>query len=463
MIERELPKKSIAFILLISLVLILTIGIYFKVDIQILLLIGLAFTIFLILRMGYDFEEVLVEMRKGIDRAFPALIIFLLIGTLIGSFVSGGVVPSIVYYGLKLINVKWFLPIGLIVCSMTSLATGTSWGTSGTVGVAFMAMGISLGIPAPIVAGMVVSGAFFGDKLSPLSDTTNLAAVSAGTSLYRHIKSMLYTTVPAYIISLVLYTFIGFKYSGSEAIDSNMVNTILDTLDKTFNINLFMLIPIIVVLFLSIKKVNSIIALGIGTIFGVLFSVLFQGNNLGDALNVLNTGYVGHTGVEFVDTLLNRGGIQSMMWTFSLSFIALSLGALLEGFGFLTVIIKGILVKVKSIGSLSVLVIGSCIFSNIVMGEIYLSIILNGSIYKKEFEERNLDPSMLSRYLEEGGTLTGALIPWSTAGAFVSGVLGVSALSYAPFALLNLINPLVSIVFSYLGIAVIKKENKKTI
>lgn len=459
MIKNNMANKKTSFALLISLVLILAIGIYNKIDIQILLLLGLSLTIFIIMRMGHSIDEILNEMKKGIDRAFPALCIFLLIGTLIGSFIISGVVPTIVYYGLKLINVKWFLPVGLIICSLTSLATGTSWGTCGTVGVAFMAMGISLGIPAPVVAGVVVSGAFFGDKLSPLSDTTNLAAVSAGTTLYKHIKSMLYTTIPAYILSLIGYTILGFKYSGNGEVDSKLVETILETLDKTFNINLLMLIPIIVVLILSVKKVNSIIALSVGTGLGVIFAVFFQEASIGQALNVLNIGYVGNTGVEVVDTLLNRGGIQSMMWTFSLSFIALSLGSLLEGFGFLEVIIKEVLIKVKSVGSMATLVIGTSIFSNIVMGEIYLSIILNGSIYKKDFKERGLDPCMLSRYLEEGGTLTGPLVPWSTAGAFVSGVLGVSTLAYAPFALLNLINPIVSIIFSYLGIGVIK--NKK--
>lgn len=425
---QSLPKKSTSFFLVFSLIGILILGIIFKVDIRVLLILGLSLTVMVIYKMGNKITEIIDNMQVGIKRAFPALCIFILIGMLIGAFVQSGVIPSIVYYGLNLINVNWFLPIGLIVCSITSLATGTSWGTCGTVGVAFMAMGISLGIPAPIVAGMVVSGAFFGDKISPLSDTTNLAAVSAGTSLYKHIKSMLYTTAPAYILTLIIYTIIGINYSTNNNINNSLINDILTTLHSNFNINIFMLVPIFVVLFLSIKKINSIVALAIGT------------------------------GVEFVDNLLNRGGIQSMMWTFSLSFIALCLGSLLEVYGFLQAILKGLISNVKRLGSLAVLVITSCIFTNLIMGEIYLSIILNGSMFKKIFEDKKIDNSMLSRYLEEGGTLTGGLIPWSTAGAFVSGALGVSAFAYAPFAFLNILNPIISIIFSYLGIGVIKTK-----
>ncbi|MEG1481365.1 Na+/H+ antiporter NhaC [Clostridium sp.] len=456
--DNILPKKKNAFILLIILVAILAVGIMNEVDIRVLLLLDLIVTTIFILSSGYKFEVVLDKMKDGVIRAFPALLIFLLIGALIGTFIQSGVVPTLVYYGLNLIGGKFFLPLGLIVCSITSIATGTSWGTCGTVGVALMAIGTGLGIPAPIIAGMVVSGAFFGDKMSPLSDTTNLAAVSAGTDLYKHIKSMMYTTIPSYILSFIGFTLLGIKYTSGSNINTDSVNDITNSIHNIFNINIWMLVPIVVVLVLSIKKVDAIIALTVGVLCGVLFSILFQGNNIVDALNVLNNGYVSNTGIDFVDTLLTRGGIQSMMNTFSLSFIALILGSLLETFGYLEVIIKDVVKKVKSVGGLIALVIGTTFFTNIIMGEIYLAIILNGSIYKKKFEERGLDNSMLSRTLEEGGTLTGALIPWTTAGAFVSGVLGVSAISYAPYALLNLINPILAIIFAFMGIGVIKRK-----
>lgn len=457
MFKRQ-PSKLESLMLMIVLILILSIGIsVIKVDIQVLLLIGLAVTIAVTMKMGYTFEEVVKRMKAGIHRAFPALCIFILIGALIGTWIQAGIVPTLVYYGLNIISVKFFLPIGLLVCSITSLATGTSWGTCGTIGVAFMAMGLSLGIPAPIVAGMIVSGAFFGDKISPLSDTTNLAALSCDTDLYTHIKSMLYTTIPSYLIAIIGFTFLGFKYSDG-ALNTEMVNEIIMALSNNFNINIVLFIPVIVVMYLSMKKVDAIISIGIGVALGVIFSVIMQGNGIGEALNSINYGYKSNTGLQLIDELLTRGGIQSMMWTFSLSFIALALGSVLEGFGFLQVLLKEVITKVKRVGSLAVLVISSSFFTNIVMCEIYLSIILNGSIYKDTFKERGLDESMLSRLLEEGSTLTGALIPWTTAGAFISGVLGVSVLEYAPYALLNIINPIISIIFAYLGIAVIRKK-----
>ena len=455
--EKTMVSKKTALILLAILIVLLSVGIsVFNVNIQVLLLLGLMITIIFILKMGHSFDDVILKMKIGIERAFPALCIFILIGGLIGTWIQAGVVPTLIYYGFKLINVKFFLPVGLIVCSITSLATGTSWGTCGTVGVAFMAMGVGLGIPAPITAGMVVSGAFFGDKMSPLSDTTNLAAITVETDLYKHIKAMLYTTIPAYILSLIGFTLIGLKYSSNSNLNISMVNEMNTSILKTFTINPLVLIPVFLVLILSIKKVNAIVALSIGVVVGVIVSILIQGNSIESALNALNIGYVSNSGVKFVDDLLTRGGIQSMMSTFSLSFIALSLGALLEAYGFLEAIISLLIGKIKRVGSLVFLVIGTSFITNIIMCEIYLSIILNGSLYKKTFKDRGLKACMLSRLVEEGGTLTGALIPWTTAGAFVSGVLGVSAFQYAPYALLNLINPILSIVFAYFGIAVLK-------
>ena len=458
--EKKLPSKKSAAFLLLSLVLILAIGMINKVDIKILLLIGMGVTIFVTSRAGHSFKDILEEMKGGIVRAFPAMCIFILIGALIGSWIQAGIIQTLVYYGLNIISAKYFLPIGLIVCSITSVATGTSWGTAGTVGVAFMAMGEGLGIPAPLTAGMIVSGAFFGDKLSPLSDTTNLAAATAGADLYKHIKSMLSTTIPSYIISLIAFYFLGLKYSVDTAIDNDIVHQITTTLSKDFNLSLLLLIPVFVVLILSIFKVDAIIALGAGAFLGVIFAVIFQDSSIASSLNVLSTGYVSHTGVHAVDVLLTRGGIMSMMSTFALSFIALALGSVLEKYGYLDVIINLILEKIKSLGSLVALTIGTCLLTNVIMGEVYLAIIVNGSIYKKEYEKRGLDNSMLSRVIEEGGTLTGPLVPWTTAGAFVSGVLGVPTFAYLPYALLNIINPIISIIFTYLGIAISMKKKE---
>lgn len=458
---KKLPEFSASIFVLLSIVAILIVGIMvLGVDIHVLLILGLVVTVIVSFRLGYTFDDLMEGMKTSIGRAMTALLIFILIGAIIGSWITAGTVPALIYYGLKFLTPKFFLPIGLILCSITSLCTGTSWGTAGTIGIALMGMGMGLGIPAPIVAGMIVSGAFFGDKMSPISDTTNLAAVSAGADLYDHIKAMLYTTVPSYIIALILYTIIGFKYASGTG-DTGDILLIQDTLKSTFNLNPIVILPMIVLLVLSLKKVNAVIAMVLGSATGLIVAMIFQGIGLGEALSSINYGYTAASGVNLVDNLLMRGGIQSMMWTFSLSFIALCLGGVLEQVGYLKVLIAGVLKKIKSVGGLVTTVIATTILGNAAMGEIYLGIILNGSLYKEAFDQRGLKRSMLSRTLEEGGTLTGALIPWTTAGAFMAATLGVPTVEYAKYAFLSLINPIVAIVFAFLGVFVLWEDKDK--
>lgn len=449
------PSFGAALLVFLGIVAILIVGILvLKVDLHILLILGIVLAGSVASLQGYKMDDLIDAMKVGVDRALGAMLIFILIGAVIGSWIQSGTVPAMIYYGIKVLSPAIFLPTGLIICSITSMSTGTSWGATGTVGLAMMGMGVSMGIPAPVVAGMVVSGAFFGDKMSPISDTTNLSAASAGTELYAHIGAMSYTTIPSYIISLVLYGFIGLKYSSAANFDHGQLILIQETLLDNFNMNPVVILPMLVVLVLSILKVNALLAMVSGVFSGTAIAVLFQGSSLSEALTAINYGYSKATGLEIVDKLILRGGIQWMMWTFSLAFIALCLGGLLDECGFLKVLVSKVASKAKSVGSLTALVIFTCLAGNALMGEIYLSIILNGSLYRKEFEKRGLQNRMLSRLLEEGGTLTGPLIPWTTAGAFVSGVLGVSTMAYLPFAFLNLINPILSIIFSYMGIAI---------
>ena len=453
------PSCLDSIVVLLGIVSILMTGIFIlHVDIHVLLILGLILTCLVSYKCGYSLDEMIDGMKLSVSRAMGALIIFILIGMIIATWIQCGTVPALIYYGLKILSPKYFLPAGLIICSIVSLGTGTSWGTIGTIGLAMMGMGTSLGMPAPVVAGMVVSGAFFGDKMSPISDTTNLSAVSAGTDLYKHIKGMLYTTIPSYIISLGIYTYIGKGFYVGASSDFSQIELIQDVLSHKFNLNPIVILPMVIVLVLNIMKISSIPTMVIGTVLGGIFAVVFQCEHITSVLNVVNYGYTDKTGIELIDKLLIRGGIQNMMWTFSLSFIALCLGGVLEKAGFIEVIIEKIIKKVKSTGSLVALVITSCTLANASMGEIYLSVILNGSLYKSIFEERGFENNMLSRVLEEGATLTGALIPWTTAGAFISSTLGVSTFAYAPYALLNIINPILSIVLSYLGIFVFMKD-----
>ncbi|MFA5576161.1 MAG: Na+/H+ antiporter NhaC [Tissierellaceae bacterium] len=453
--QKRHPSFILSLFVILSVIAILIFGIILlDADIHVLLILALTLSCIVSFKLGYSFDELVVGMQKSISEVMPAMMIFILIGVIIGSWITAGTVPAIIYYGLKLITPNLFLPIGLLLCSMTSLATGTSWGTMGTVGIALMGMGSGLGIPAPLTAGMVISGAYFGDKMSPISDTTNLAAAAAGTDLYEHVKSMAFTTGPSYVIVLILYTLMGLRYS-SGSVNQGEVDLIVNSLDSTFNMNPVVFLPMIILFTLNIKKVAAVPAMLIGAASAVLVAIAVQGVSLTDALLSLNYGYSGDTGVELVDNLLNRGGIQSMMWTFSLAFIAISLGGVLEHVGYLRALIHGFIKKVHSPGLLSIIVIASTTLGSAALGEVYLSLILNGNLYREDFKEKGLKLSMLSRYLEEGGTLTQVFVPWTTGAAFIATTLGVSTFKYAPYALLNYINPLVSIVFSFLGIFVL--------
>lgn len=453
------PSFPLSLFVILSVILILVLGItVLKADIHILLLITLTFSCIISFKLGYTFDDLIEGMQKSLVEILPAMMIFILIGVIIGSWIISGTVPAIIFYGLQLLTPLWFLPIGLIICSLTSIATGTSWGTMGTVGVALMGVGSGLGIPAHITAGMVVSGAYFGDKMSTISDTTNLAAASAGTNLYEHVKSMSYTTIPSYIITFVIYTLIGFKYAGGR-VNKSEVDLIINTLGTNFNMNLIVFLPMITLFVLNIKKAPAIPSMVVGASIAVIIAIFVQKASINDALSALNYGYIGNTGVGVVDTLLNRGGIQEMMWTFSLAFIAISLGGVLEKVGYLDTLIKGFLGNINNSGLLSIVVIGSSALGVAVMGEVYLSIILNGNLYRDEFKAKGLKLNMLSRLLEEGGTLMQVFVPWSTGGAFIVSTLGVSTFKFAPYAILNYINPLISIICSFLGIYVLW-ENK---
>lgn len=456
--EKVQPSFKLSLFVVVSVIAILILGItLIDADLHVLLILSLSFSCIVSYMLGYDFDQLTEGMQKSISQVMPAMMIFILIGVIIGSWITAGTVPAIIYYGLKFLTPNLFLPVGLLLCSLTSLATGTSWGTAGTIGIALIGIGNGMGIPAPITAGMIISGAYFGDKMSPISDTTNLSAAAAGANLYDHIKSMSYTTIPSYIIALIVYTLIGLRYSGTS-IDNGEINLLINTLGTNFSMNLTVFLPMIVLFTLNIKRFPAVPAMIIGAGVAIIVAILVQGTSLEDTLLSLNYGYSGNTGVTIIDELLNRGGIQSMMWTFSLAFIAISLGGVLEYVGFLNSLVNGFIHKVHSPGMLSIVVILSTTLGSAAMGEVYLSLILNGNLYKGVFEKRGLKASMLSRYLEEGGTLTQVFIPWTTGAAFMATTLGVSTLEYAPYALLNYINPLMSIGFSFLGIFVLWKD-----
>jgi NhaC family Na+:H+ antiporter len=407
--------------------------------------------------LGFHFPEIKSAMISGIEKGLGAIFIFFLIGVLVAALIESGTIGGLIYYGVDLLHPVIFLPAGLVLCSLMSLATGTAWGTIGTIGVVLMGLGAALGIPLPLVAGMVVSGASFGDKMSPVSDTTNLAAMSADTDLYSHIKSMMYTTVPTYVICLILFTLVGLYYSG-QALPASELIELKQHLAIEFSINPLTLLPLIVLLVLSIKRTPAEASMLASVATAAVLAVAMQDRTVTEVLNSLHVGYIADTGLDRLDVMLSRGGIESMMWTMSLALLALSLGGILDRAGFVRVLLSGLLRRIKRSASLMATTIGAGVAANMSMGEAYLSIIFGGQIFKDSYEEDNLEKHMLSRCLEEGATLSTSLIPWTTSGAFITGVLGMSPLEYAPWAFFNYINPLLSIALAYMGFGIFRQH-----
>ncbi len=406
-------------------------------------------------RLRYAWKEIQEGMVQGINLAMGAILILMIVGTLIGTWISGGIVPTMIFYGLKVLSPGIFLAATMIICSVVSLGTGSSWSTAGTVGVALVGVGQGLGIPVSMVAGAIISGAYFGDKMSPLSDTTNLAPAVAGTDLFSHIRHMVYTVAPGYVIAFVLYALLGTRFAGG-VMESQNIDIILSTLKAHFFIHPVLLLPPILVIVMVIKKIPPLPALLGGTILGAVFALIAQSRSLGDVLASAHVGHVSETGVAMVDELLTRGGLMNMMETVALIIIALSFGGIMERTGMLRVLAGSLLKYVKSTGALVATTVFSCIGMNVIAADQYIAIVVPGRMFKAAFDAKRLHPKNLSRILENSGTMTSPLIPWNSCGAFMGATLGVNALVYLPYAFLNLLVPAISIFYGYTGITMEK-------
>jgi len=456
--ERKKIRLGIAFIPVAFLVVALsvTIGI-FKLSPHIPLIAAAAVAAGVAVIHKHPWKEIQDGMVHGITLAMSAILILMVVGTMIGTWILGGVVPTMIFYGLKVLSPGIFLIATLIICSIVSLGTGSSWSTAGTVGVALIGVGQGLGIPVAMVAGAIISGAYFGDKMSPLSDTTNLAPAVAGTDLFSHIRHMVYTTAPGYVLSIILYGLIGTRFSGG-VLEAGKVETILSTLKSNFFVHPILLLPPVLVIVMVVKKVPPLPALLAGTLLGGIFAMVTQSTSLADVISAAHSGFVSQTGVEMVDGLLTRGGLQSMMDTVALIICALSFGGIMEKTGMLEVLARAFLKRVRRTGSLVATTIFSSIGMNAIASDQYMAIVIPGRMYKSAFDSQGLHPKNLSRCLEDAGTLTSPLIPWNSCGAFMHATLGVNPLLYLPYAFLNLANPLVSIFYGYTGITMEKAE-----
>ncbi|HCO18510.1 MAG TPA: Na+/H+ antiporter NhaC [Tissierellales bacterium] len=460
--EKKQATIGLALIPILVLIVSLFVGIvYLGTDAHMPILIAIIVAASVgIFALGFEWSEIEKGAIETIQMSMQAILILMVIGTVVGTWILAGTVPAMIYYGLKILSPGIFLVATLIICSIVSLATGSSWTTAGTVGIALMGVGQGLGMPPAIVAGAIVSGAYFGDKISPLSDTTNLAPAMAGSTLFEHIKYMLYTTVPSYLIAMVLYAIIGSRYAGNQ-LDTSNIQIIMDGIAANFNISPLLFIPPLVVIVMVIMKMPALPGLLFGTILGGLFAAIFQGSSFGDILNTAHYGFEIESGVAMVDDLLNRGGLDSMMWTVSLILLAMVFGGIMERTGMLHAIAAVILKMAKSTGSLVLATVLTSIAINILAADQYLAIVIPGRMYKATYDERGLEPRLLSRTLEDAGTLTSSLIPWNTCGAYMQSVLLVSPLAYAPYAFLNIINPIVAVFYGYTGITIKKPSTAK--
>jgi NhaC family Na+:H+ antiporter len=409
--------------------------------------------------LGHPWKEIEEGITEGISIALRAILILMVVGMLIGTWILSGIVPILIDLGLRLLGPGYFLLAACLVCSIVSTATGSSWTTAGTVGVALIGVGEGLGISPAMTAGAIVSGAYFGDKMSPLSDTTNLAPAVAGSELFEHIRYMLYTTLPALLIALALYAMLGWSAQGAS-IDGSKVTAIREVLAGSFRLSpLLLLAPALVIAVVALR-VPALPALVGGALLGGVLAVGFQGASLKQVLEVAYAGFQADTGSPMVDELLTRGGLESMMSTVALVLCALTFGGIMERTGSLRTLANAILGLAHSTGSLVLATVASCIGTNVIAPDQYLSIIVPGRMYREAFEQRGLHPKLLSRTLEDAGTLSSPLIPWNTCGAFMSTALMVSATAYFPYAFLNLLTPVIGVMLAFAGfrIAVLPAE-----
>lgn len=411
--------------------------------------------------LNYSWKEIEEGIVDTIKMSMGAILILMIIGMVVGTWILSGIVPTMIYYGLKVLSPGIFLVATLIICSIVSLATGSSWTTAATVGIALMGVGIGLGIPSHIIAGAIISGAYFGDKMSPLSDTTNLAPAMAGADLFDHIRHMLYTTGPSYIISAILFGIIGMRYAGG-ALNTAVIDELLAGLQGAFSLSPILLLAPVLVIVIVVLKTPAIPGLFGGAVLGGLFAAIFQGAGMSDIIGALHYGYESTTNIEAIDSLLSRGGMNSMMWTVSLILCAMTFGGVMERTGMLQAIADQMLKLAKSTGSLVLATILTAIAMNLIAGDQYLSIVIPGRMFKSAFDQRGLAPKNLSRVLEDSGTLTSVMIPWNTCGAYMIETLSIEPWTYIPYTFLNVLNPLVSIFYGFTGITMEKVETAKT-
>jgi len=417
--------------------------------IHITLIFVLIYTACVAMFFGHSWKEVQNGILHGCQVAMLPMLILMMVGVLISSWIAAGTIPAFIYYGMLLLSPEYFLFSACVICCFGSLSTGSSWTTSATFGVAFMGIGFSLGIPPAITAGAVISGSIFGDKMSPLSDSTNLAAGIVGADLFRHIKSMLYSTGPAITFTLITFFILGLNLSQEANIDKQEVETILTGLSDNYSLSAITFLPPLLVVIMAIKKFEGLLVMVTASFAGALIAIFIQDMPIDEMFNAMNYGYKSSTGIQNIDNLLSRGGLQNMMWTVSLGFIALSLGGLMEKTQMLEILLSKIKAIVESIFGLVITHVVFSIFVNFFGASQFLAIIIPGRMLLPIYKEKHLKPEVCSRVCEDSATVTSPLVPWGLGGAYFTTVLGVPTLDYIPYTFLAFFAPLMTIFLAY--------------
>ena len=412
--------------------------------------------------------NMITEIWENLKSIFVPVIILLLVGALAGTWLISGVIPAMVYYGLQVLSPEIFLPASVVIAAIISIATGSSWTTSATVGIALIGIGTALGISGGMIAGAVISGAYFGDKMSPLSDTTNLAPAMAGTDLFTHIKYMAYTTVPTIIVTLIAFSVISASIETTGTAD---ISSFLGTINTTFNITPWLFVVPLIVIALILLKTKPLIALATGVLSAAVFAFIFQseilgslsGSNLGAVTRSIFTDTAIITENEKLNDLFSSGGMIGMLWTILLIICAMVFGGIMDAIGALARITRELLKLATTIFGLFASTVVSCLGLNAIASDQYLAIVIPGKMFKKAFDDRGLAPENLSRTLEDAGTVTSVLIPWNTCGAYQSGVLGVSVADYFFFAIFNWLSPFTTLLFAAFRIKIRMLTTAKTV
>ena len=435
---------------------------------QLALLFAAATAVIVGIKFGAKWKNILDGISKSISSTTPAIIILLLIGALAGTWLLSGIVPAMIYYGLQILSPEIFLFACCIICAIVSLATGSSWSTIATIGIALLGIGQALGLSTGMVGGAIISGAYFGDKMSPLSDTTNLAPAMVGTDLFTHIRYMMHTTIPSFTITLIIFFTIGFTFDTSTA---ENIDELLQAISNSFTVSVWLFLVPVLVIVLIIKKTPAIPALFAGTLLGGVFAIIFQPELIkqiantdtlsfsvaySTVINAMGSDISITTENEMISNLLSTSGMAGMLNTIWLIICAMVFGGAMEATGLLRRVAEPIIKYAESTGSLIATTAGTCVFFNITASDQYLSIVVPGRMFVDTYKEKGLAPENLSRTLEDSGTVTSVLVPWNTCGATQSAVLGVATFAYLPFCFFNLISPIMTIVYGYLGIKIKK-------